>query len=337
MTVLPLIPSDEAFIRVWDFPRLQVATVLAIALGASLYPLSLRRRWKVVYVTALTGALVWQAYAIWPYTPLHEPQAKALAACEQESRLSLMVANVLVENRNAAPLIAMVDRLGPDLVLLVETDNWWDAALEPLKNDFPHVVSHPQEDSYGLHLFSRFELVSPQVRFLLDDYVPSIKTGVRLPSGALANFYGLHPKPPPLDDTEQRDAELLIVGKEIRNEATPSVVGGDLNDVAWSQTNSLFQEVSGLLDPRIGRGLFTTFNADWPLLKWPLDHVFFEKSFRLLEIDVMEDVGSDHFPLFVSLCHDPSSADVQQQPVAEPSDLNKAEEMIEEGREEATE
>ncbi|MBU4530738.1 MAG: endonuclease/exonuclease/phosphatase family protein [Hoeflea sp.] len=337
LTVLPIIPSDEAFIRIWDFPRTQVATVLVVALGASMYLLPLRRIPSVVYVSALTGALVWQAYAIWPYTPLHEPQAKALAACEPESRLSLMVANVLVENRNAAPLLALVDRLGPDLVLLVETNNWWDAKLEPLKNSFPHIISHPQEDSYGLHLFSRFELISPQVRFLIDDYVPSIKTGIRLPSGALTTFYGLHPKPPPLHDTDQRDAELLIVGKEIRSEAIPSVVAGDLNDVAWSQTNGLFQEVSGLLDPRIGRGLYTTFNADWPLLKWPLDHVFFEQSFRLLEIDVLEDVGSDHFPLFVSLCHDPASAEVQQQPVPEPSDLNKAEEMIEDGRDEASE
>ena len=105
----------------------------------------------------------------------------------------------------------------------------------------------------------------------------------------------------------------------------------------WSRTNRLFQDVSGLLDPRIGRGFYATFNADWPLLKWPLDHVFFEESFSLLEIDVMGHVGSDHFPLFVALCHDPAAADVQEQPSPEPSDLEKADEAIEEGREEAQE
>jgi endonuclease/exonuclease/phosphatase (EEP) superfamily protein YafD len=77
--------------------------------------------------------------------------------------------------------------------------------------------------------------------------------------------------------------------------------------------------VSGLLDPRIGRAPFATFNADWPLLKWPLDHVFFEKSFRLLDIAVMEDDGSDHYPLFVELCHAPASSDAQDEPQPEPS------------------
>jgi hypothetical protein len=105
--------------------------------------------------------------------------------------------------------------------------------------------------------------------------------------------------------------------------------------VAWSQTNSLFQEVSGLLDPRIGRGLYPTFDADSPLLRWPLDHVFFEESFTLVELAVLDDIESDHFPLFVALCHDPSAAARQQQPEAEPDDREAADEAIEEGREAA--
>jgi hypothetical protein len=92
-----------------------------------------------------------------------------------------------------------------------------------------------------------------------------------------------------------------------------------------------------VLDPRIGRGPYSTFNAEWPLLRWPLDHVFFEDSFRLLEVSVMHYIGSDHFPFFVSLCHDPAAAGLQAEPEPEPSDLEDAEEAIEEGREEAQE
>ena len=322
-------------IRIWDFPRLQVAVLLAIVLVLTPFALPLRTWRTWAFSAALAGALAWQVYAIWPYTPLVETEAKALASCEPDSRVTLLIANVLDENREAAPLLALVERVSPDLVLLVETDHWWDRQLEPLKQAYPSTISHPQEDSYGIHLFSRFELTEPEVRFLVDDYVPSIKTGVRLRSGALIHLYGLHPKPPPLQDTEQRDAELLIVGEELRTEAAPSIVAGDLNDVAWSQTNNLFREVSGLLDPRIGRGTYATFNAHWPLLKWPLDHVFFEQSFRLQGIIVMEDIGSDHFPFFVALCHDPAAPDVQEEPKPEPSDLEAADEAIEEGREEA--
>lgn len=336
VTVLPLIPSSESAIRIWDFPRIQVAILLASVLIAAPFVLRLRSARVWAFFAVLAASLTWQAHAIWPYTPLAEIEAKALADCEPESRVALLVANVLDENRNAAPLLALVERVNPELVLLVETDSWWDHQLEPLKRAYNHGINHPREDGHGLHLFSRFELNGPQVRFLIEDSVPSIKTGLRLPSGAWINLYGLHPKPPPLQDTEERDAELLMVGMEVREEVTPSIVAGDLNDVAWSRTNSLFQDVSGLLDPRIGRGPYATFNARWPLLKWPLDHVFFEESFWLLEIAVMEDIGSDHYPLFVELCH-ASGPNLQEQPQPGPSDLESAKDMIQEGHEEARE
>lgn len=337
VTVLPFIPSNESIIRIWDFPRIQIAVLLAALLTATPFLLPFRnpRTWALGAV--LAGSLAWQAYEIRPYTPLAETEAKALASCEPHSRITLMVANVLIENRDPERLLTLIERVGPDLVLLVETDSWWDRQLAPLKQAYPHAISHPQEDSYGIHLFSRFELIGPEVRFLIEDYVPSIKTGLRLTSGARINLYGLHPKPPPLQDTERRDAELLIVGKEVREEAAPSIVAGDLNDVAWSRTNNLFQEVSGLLDPRIGRGPYATFGADWPLLRWPLDHVFFEESFGLLELAVMGDIGSDHFPFYIALCHDQAAPDLQDQPQLDSSDMEEAEEVIDEGREDAGE
>ena len=336
-TVLPFIPSNSSAIRIWDFPRTQVAVLLATVLLATPFLLPLRSRRTGAFAALMAAALGWQAYAIWPYTPLVETQAKELASCSTDSRVTLLVANVLIENRTAAPLLALVKQVRPDLVLLMETDNWWDAQLDPLKEVYPYAISHPQENSYGLHLFSRLELIEPEVRFLVEQEVPSIKTGVRLPSGAPITLHGLHPKPPPLQDTEDRDAELLIVGKEVRDEPAPSIVAGDLNDVAWSRSNSLFQEVSQLLDPRIGRGLYATFNADWPLLKWPLDHAFFEESFRLMDVAVLGDIESDHFPFFVALCHDPAAPDIQEQPEPEPSELEAADEAIEDGREEARE
>lgn len=336
-TVLPFIPSNASAIRIWDFPRTQVAVLLAIVLLATPFLLPLRSGRTGVFAALLAAALGWQASAIWPYTPLAETEAKQLTSCSADSRVTLLVANVLIENRNAAPLLALVKEVSPDLVLLMETDNWWDAQLDPLKALYPYAISHPQENSYGLHLFSRLELIEPEVRFLVEADVPSIKTGLRLPSGASAHLYGLHPKPPPLQGTEERDAELLIVGKEVRNDSTPSIVAGDLNDVAWSRSNSLLQEISGILDPRIGRGLYATYNADWPFLKWPLDHAFFDESFRLLDVAVLGDIGSDHFPFFVALCHAPAAPDVQEQPEPDPSELEAADEAIEDGREEARE
>jgi endonuclease/exonuclease/phosphatase (EEP) superfamily protein YafD len=276
-------------------------------------------------------ALATQAWAVLPYTPLHPQPALRAPSCAPESTVSLLAANVLYSNRDAQPLLEMVAELEPDLVLLSETDAWWDAALAPLTAAYAETVAQPQENHYGMHLFAALPLVDPQVRRLVEDEVPSILTGVTLPNGAVFDLYGLHPRPPPLSDTEERDAELLIVAEEVRARRRPAVVAGDLNDVAWSQSTRLFQHVSGLLDPRIGRGLYSTFHADWPGMRWPLDYVFFDEAFTLVDLRVLPSIGSDHFPLMVSLCLGGATAAAQEAPEPEAGDLEEAREAIEEG------
>jgi hypothetical protein len=104
-----------------------------------------------------------------------------------------------------------------------------------------------------------------------------------------------------------RDAEVVVLGREIdeQTEHRPTLIAGDFNDVAWSHTTDLFIKLSGLLDPRKGRGLFNTFHADYPLFRFPLDHVFHSNDFRLVALEVLGYVGSDHFPVLPELSHEP--------------------------------
>ena len=336
VSALSLVPSNEEWIRVWDFPRFQIAAALVATIFGVLWLFEprYRRHW---FMAALLLALAYQAWRIWPYTPLHPVEALAAPSCPSDSQVSLFIANVHIENRDAAPLLAQVRQLDPDIVLLVETDTWWDRQLRALEAAYPYAISQPQANSYGMHLLSRLELIDPQVRSLLDPAIPSIRTDIALPSGARIVFYGVHPRPPPLDETAERDAELLIVAKAVRAGQAAAIVAGDLNDVGWSRTTHRFQVISGLLDPRIGRGPYASFNAHWPLVKWPLDHVFFEDRFLLLGMGVLDDIGSDHYPFHIVLCHEPQAAPAQQQPMPEPSDRKAAEQSIEEGRREARE
>jgi endonuclease/exonuclease/phosphatase (EEP) superfamily protein YafD len=177
------------------------------------------------------------------------------------------------------------------------------------------------------------ELRSPEVRFLLEDDVPSMRTSVRLRSGDWIDFYGIHPRPPkPQQDTEDRDAEILLVGKEVKANGRPAIVAGDLNDVAWSNTTRLFQRISGTLDPRVGRGMFSTFHAKYPIFRWPLDHVFLEESFTLSEMKRLGFFGSDHFPVLTELCFKPKAKQRQEAPAADEDDREEAEEKIHEGK-----
>jgi endonuclease/exonuclease/phosphatase (EEP) superfamily protein YafD len=136
-------------------------------------------------------------------------------------------------------------------------------------------------------------------------------------------------------------AELLIVAKEVadlvKNAAegvdTPVIVAGDFNDVAWSHTTRLFQRLSGLLDPRIGRGLHNTYDAKSRVLRFPLDHVFASEHFRLIALDVLPPMGSDHHAVLVELALEPTAEATQKEPNENEGDSEEADEIIEEGHE----
>ncbi len=145
--------------------------------------------------------------------------------------------------------------------------------------------------------------MAARVRYRLQPDIPSIDATVTLPSGERVELYALHPEPPlPGDDSGERDAELVMAGRDVRESGRAAIVLGDLNDVAWSKTSKLFREVSGTADPRVGRGLYPTFNARYPLFQWPLDHMFVTSHWRLLSLDRLGKVGSDHYPILYRFC-----------------------------------
>jgi endonuclease/exonuclease/phosphatase (EEP) superfamily protein YafD len=161
-----------------------------------------------------------------------------------------------------------------------------------------------------MHLYSRCPLEDPKIQFLVEEDVPSMHTLVVLPSGRRVCLHCLHPAPPsPTENptSQERDAELVMVGRSVARARFPVIVSGDLNDVAWSATTRLFRKVSGLLDPRIGRGMYNTFHAGHRLFRWPVDHFFHGKHFTLVRLARLPWCGSDHFPVIVELeCGEPS-------------------------------
>ena len=341
VTVLPLFRSGEWWIRMWDFPRLQL-TVAALVTLALYGVLEVWRgdpgRWTWGIFAALAVAAVYQALRMWPYTPLHKPQTLLAdpAVASPERRLRLMVSNVLMSNREGELWLKTVRDADPDVVVAVETDDWWAETAGVLKETHPHSVELPQDDTYGMCVYSKLELVSVEVRHLVEPEVPSLNLVARLRSGDDVSLIFLHPRPPRPDiqqDSDLRDAELVLAGRDVAAIDRPVVVAGDLNDVAWSRSTTLFQKLSGLLDPRVGRGTFSTFHADHWYLRYPLDHVFHSEHFALVHLRRLDNVGSDHFPMLIELEIDPSVMPLQKGLDAEEGDQDEAAEVVEDAEE----
>jgi len=336
LTFWSLIPRDEWWIRGADFPRLQILVLGLIALVLLLVwdqPWDLRR--EIVF-TALIAALAYQLKMVLPYTFIWKKQVKKVHKHQlnPDKQISLLVSNVLTPNDKYHLLVEQIQKHQPDLVLTLETDLIWQKALAVIEKDYPYRVPVPLDNLYGMHLYSKLELKDTEVKFILSNEIPSIHTTVILRSGQPVQLYCLHPKPPsPTEakDSTLRDAELLMVGDQIKDLDESCIVMGDLNDVAWSRTTRLFQRISGLLDPRVGRRYINTFHADYPMFRWSLDHVFHSTDFALVHMERLPHVGSDHFPVYVVLQTGRVFERVQDELEQTDADEQEAQEAIQEG------
>ena len=307
VSLVPLIRNDNWVFRVFEYPRAQ-KLILNIAVLALFLPLA---HWDDTHATIFTGLLVLNAlylfYQVFPYTVLSKHQMKGQKTPLSDRHFKLLVCNVYQDNRNVDGCLALIRGHKPDIILFVETDLWWKEHLDIGKNEYPYRVLKPLDNTYGMMLYSRFELVDPLIKYLVKENIPSIHTRVRLLSGDEFFLYCVHPQPPVPNEnprSTERDAELLTVAREARERRLPVIVAGDLNDVAWSYTTELFMKISGLLDPRRGRGFFNTFHARYWFLRWPLDHIFCSSHFQLVDLKRLPPMGSDHFPILLEVVLD---------------------------------
>lgn len=333
-TLLPFLRKDDYWIRGFDYPRLQLIFILGVS--ALCWILSRQTGDPINYLigTILLAAAIYQAVRIYPYTPLHDkPSRDARYPDDKDRHLTLLISNVLQTNDRATAVIDLVKAHEPDILLTVETNKWWENQLSAgFEGRFPYRVPVPLENLYGMHLWSNVELIDPRVTYRVKDDIPGIDTRVRLRNGRMVDLHFVHPMPPSPSEayaSTGRDAELSLLGFEIADKPDASViVAGDMNDVAWSHSSRLFQRISGMLDPRRGRGLYSTFHAEHRFLRWPLDHVFHTPDFALVQLERLSYVGSDHFPVLITLSYEPEQDEGQEQ-VADQDDIDEGKELVE--------
>ncbi|MCY7353296.1 MAG: endonuclease/exonuclease/phosphatase family protein [Cytophagaceae bacterium] len=331
ISLIPLIRHDYWTFRVFEFPRAQKLVLILLVLVLYLVTQGIQNVVDGVFAGILFLNVGYLVYQVWPYTPLAAIQLQRSQKPNEDQGVKLLICNVYQHNRKSKSLLTLIKAMNPDVVLLAETDTWWAEQTAVLTKNYPNTVLIPLENTYGMLLYSRLALKKSAVKYLVEPDIPSIHAQVILPSGQAVQLFCLHPTPPvPQENprSTERDKEILLIGKLSKASQLPVIVAGDLNDVAWSYTSELFQKTSGLLDPRRGRGFFNTFHAKYPLLRFPLDHIFCSTDFKLVRIQRLPHVGSDHFAMFVHLVYDPQAPAQQEEPTATHEETKTAEEKI---------
>ncbi|WP_367103544.1 endonuclease/exonuclease/phosphatase family protein [uncultured Psychrobacter sp.] len=341
VTIWGWLHIDNWWVRVVEFPRIQILVLGLTAWLGLLVTWSSWQRKQWALFGALSVSLGFQLRMVLPYTRIWKKEVqKAKDKPEGKAhQIKIMVSNVLTPNNRTQDLVNLVKKRQPDILITLESDKKWERALETIEPDYPYTVKVPLDNLYGMHLYSKLELIDPEVKYLMIDDIPSIHTQLRLQGGRVIWLYCLHPMPPSpteADKSTTRDAELLMVGRHIEENDQTAILAGDLNDVAWSKTTRRFQRISGLLDPRIGRHFINTFHVDYPFLRWALDHIFHSACFTVVDIERLPSIGSDHFPVLTTLQYEPEEANKQEQnaPTTDAKDIEEAENKIQEGKKE---
>ena len=340
-SLLGLLRSSHWFIRGWEYPRIQIASFLAalIVAYAAIDLLAFEWTLRDTLLAAVTVVvIIWHLARVFAFTPLAPNQVVEDSPTKggTAETVRVITSNVEMENTDYDAFIAMVRRERPDVLIVLETDQGWVDALQPLAEEFAHHVAIPQDNWYGMVLMTNLELVEHDVRYIVQEDIPSIHARLRLPGGGTFVMRCLHPRPPePVRGTHatSRDAELVVVGREVEEADEPTIVTGDLNDVAWSHTTRLFLRLSQLLDPRRGRGLYATWPVDHPFWRVPLDHIFHSEDFTYGDLQVLPSIGSDHFPSCADLVwrHD---AELHQEPTETfDDDQEEAQDKVDEAEE----
>ncbi|HYE54237.1 MAG TPA: endonuclease/exonuclease/phosphatase family protein [Chitinophagaceae bacterium] len=301
---LSLIKSDFWIYKILEYPRLQKLALTATATACWFFFWPLQNRFYQAVFGGLILSILFLVYKIWPYTFLAKREMRKARSTDPQNELKVFAANVLQDNRQYQRLLNQIKSVDPDIIFLVETNTAWINAMKELEKDYSYKLQAPLENTYGLLFYSRLPCTKGKIMFLVKSEVPSIEVVVELRSGQKVQLWGLHPEPPVPGEnlySTAKDKELMKIALKVQECSLPCIVLGDLNDVAWSHTTQLFRKTSELLDPRRGRGFYSTFSAHSRFIRFPLDYIFCSKNFGLVEMRRLPKNGSDHFATLTHL------------------------------------
>jgi endonuclease/exonuclease/phosphatase (EEP) superfamily protein YafD len=222
--------------------------------------------------------------------------------------LTVMSVNLLMVNRDTAPIVEEIEAIRPDILLLQEyTVHWHQALQAKMGADYRHICHVTSEDSFGAAIYSRQAFVDePECYISLGQAsVPQMRAVIEI-DGRKAAVYNIHLLPPwgmaYTIENRSQFADLLDV---LAAEPLPIVMGGDFN-FTENSLNAAALRHQGLVDAHSvggwGRG------GTWPVnsfFRWlpsvRLDHVYLGGGLTCSECRTGAGRGSDHRPVIARI------------------------------------
>lgn len=336
LSLLPFVQNQHWVFRVPEFLKLQLLIIQLIVfplafLFVNTYP------WLWAVQTMQLGLIAYHIYVLMRYTKFWRKQE--LVHTENASdKVKIISCNIYQFNEEYHRFIELIQKEQPDVFLTMESNSDWERAMRVLEKDYPHHEKVTLENTYGMHFYTKLNVINMQTHYFVADDLPSIEAELETRDGHRFVFFGVHPPPPSPTEEEnakERDGDLLCVAKKVRGYQLPVLVTGDFNNVAWAKSSILFKKTSELIDARIGRGILATFHAKYWFFRVPLDLLFHSPAIFIDKLFIYPSIGSDHFPIGCEFHIDQKTAKQEGEvDHLEEGEMQEVNELIEEGNQE---
>ncbi|MCF7788818.1 MAG: endonuclease/exonuclease/phosphatase family protein [Prosthecobacter sp.] len=271
--------------------RLQYAVVCALVV---IYALIRRRAWLVLISLI---SLLWNAQIIHAFH-----QTAEVTPSSGEKPLRVMTFNVLTENKNQSAAISHVMQTDADIVCLLEVDDSWRAALEPLRIKYPHRVEELDDVNFGIACYTRLPMKSSEVRRFTIWWLPTIVLNLDH-LGRPLTFIGTHAIAPMSGQKAHEWREQLTdITNLVSGLPGEVIAAGDLNATPWCEGMRLLRENSGLDFRSVDPVWPPTWGLNLPMMI-PIDHVLVKRGLTIQKRTLGPAMGSDHRSVTVEITH----------------------------------
>lgn len=296
ISILPFIKHQHWVFKSAEFIKIQLSILQTITIvGLLVFTKKNTLFWSVF--TIQISLILYHLYLLLHYTKFYKIKHKG---AEHLNKTKIISANIYQFNKHYSRFIDLIERQQPDIFVTMESNKNWEFALQKLEKQYPHTQKVTLENTYGMHLYSKIPFEIVKTHFFVAEDVPSMEAHFKTEDGKDFILFCVHPPPPSPTEEEtskERDGDLLSVAKLVKKTKKPTLVLGDFNSVAWSTISKLFRKNSELIDGRKGRGILASFHAKYWFLRAPLDLVFHSTTIFINELKILENIGSDHFPI----------------------------------------
>lgn len=214
---------------------------------------------------------------------------------------NLRVLQANVYDRASVPdrFLRLVRDERPDIVLLQEANEAWDASMRAL--DYAHHALIPRyaNGRPNLGLYWRAELKPPVP--LSSRGIPAVMLEITV-NGAPVRVFNVHTASPwsPRRALHHRE-QMQELARCLAEIDTPAIVAGDLNTSPWSPLYKRLLARTGLISARQGFGVLGTWPTFPGVIRTSIDHLLVSPAIGVVRCRVGPHIGSDHRPLLTDL------------------------------------